>query len=150
MNLDFKPEVLSKEYVKENGVLYDDNVFYSENEEWLALLDKTPELGGKPFTGLLYELYMNGIPRYYEYYREGFADGEYVTFYDNGAVASYCIMKGFAYVGDAYEWHRNGKLKRFDKKDGKGIKLKTVCFDTDGNITYLMEKGKVIINKGWC
>ena len=54
--LDFQPNLLSLEYVKENEILYDEYIFYSKNEGCEVLLDKTPELGGKPFTGLLYEL----------------------------------------------------------------------------------------------
>ena len=60
-DFDFKPDVLSLEYVKEHGTLYDGCVFYSDNEECEALFDKKPELGGKPFTGLLYELDMDAV-----------------------------------------------------------------------------------------
>ncbi len=148
LNLDFKPEVLSKEYVKEHGTLYDEYIFYSENEECEPLYDKSPELGGKPFTGLLYELNMEGNLRYYLYYKDGFSDGEYVSFYDNGAVASYCIMKGFAFSGKLYKWHRNGKLKSFREVDEKRRHIKTVKLDNDGNIIFLAEKGKVKIDKG--
>lgn len=145
--LDFRPDVLSPEYVKENGTLYDENVFYSIDEGYYELYDKNPELGGKPFTGLLYELDMNGILRYYKYYREGYGDGEYVTFYDNGAVASYCIMKGVAFDRKLYKWHRNGKLKLFKELDENRRHIKTVKLDNDGNIIFLMEKGKVKIGK---
>lgn len=121
--------------------------FYSEDYECEALCDKAPELGGKPFTGLLYELDMNGVLRYYQYYKDGFGDGEYVTFYDSGAVASYCIMKGFAFVGKIYEWHRNGKLKSFKEVDENRRHIKTVKLDNAGNIIFLMEKGKIKVNK---
>ena len=100
--LDFHPNLLSPEHVKEHGTLYDEYIFYSEDEECGPLYDKLPALGGKPFTGLLYELDIEGNLRYYQYYKDGFGDGEYITFYDNGAVASYCIMKGFSFVGKLY------------------------------------------------
>ncbi len=77
-DFNFKPDVLSLEYVKEHGTLYDEYIFYSKDEECEPLYDKSPALGGKPFTGLLYELDMKGNPRYYKYYKEGFGDGEYV------------------------------------------------------------------------
>ena len=134
--------------MKEYGTLYDEYIFYSENEECEPLYDKAPALEGKPFTGLLYELNMEGNLRYYQYYKDGFGDGEYVTFYDNGAVASYCIMKGFAFAGKLYEWHRNGKLKSFIEVDEKRRHIKTVKLDNDGNIIFLAEKGKVKIDKG--
>ncbi len=147
-DFDFKPDVLSSEYVKEHGTLYDDYVFYSENEECEALFDKKPELGGKPFTGLLYELDMDGILRWYQYYKDGFGDGEYVTFYDNGAVASYRKMEGFGFYDKAYEWHRNGRLKRFDEKDDNRRHIRIIRFDENGNITLWIENGITKIDKG--
>lgn len=114
--------------------------FYCEDYEWEVLCDRAPERGGKPFTGLLYELDMNGNLRYY---KEGFGDGEYVSFYNTGA-----IMKGSAFVGKLYEWHRNGKLKSFKEVDDKRRHIKTVKLDNDGNIIFLMEKGKVKVDKG--
>ena len=62
--LDFRPDVLSLEYVKEHGALYSDDVFYLDDFETGVLFDKDPKLDGKPFTGLLYELDDNGILRY--------------------------------------------------------------------------------------
>ena len=147
-DFDFKPDVLSSEYVKEHGTLYDDYVFYSENEECEALFDKKPELGGKPFTGLLYELDMDGILRWYQYYKDGFGDGEYVAFYDNGAVATYCIMKGFSFFGKLHKWHRDGRLKSFHEKDDNHRYIRTIEFDENGNITYWQENGIIKIDKG--
>ena len=54
--IDFKPEILSKEYVEKHGVLYDDD-FYQDDYQIGTLYDKAPEYGGTPFTGLLYELF---------------------------------------------------------------------------------------------
>ena len=147
-DFDFKPDVLSSEYVKEHGTLYDDYVFYSENEECEALFDKKPELGGKPFTGLLYELDMDGILRWYQYYKDGFGDGEYVAFYDNGAVATYCIMKGFSFFGKLHKWHRDGRLKSFHEKDDNDKYIRRIEFDENGNITYWLENGIKKIDKG--
>ncbi len=147
-DFDFKPDVLSLEYVKEHGTLYDGCVFYSENEEWEALFDKRPELGGKPFTGLLYELDMDGILRWYQYYKDGFGDGEYVAFYDNGAVATYCIMKGFSFFGKLHKWHRDGRLKSFHEKDDNHRYIRTIEFDENGNITLWIENGITKIDKG--
>ena len=147
-DFDFKPDVLSSEYVKEHGTLYDDYVFYSENEECEALFDKKPELGGKPFTGLLYELDMDGILRWYQYYKDGFGDGEYVAFYDSGAVATYCIMKGFSFVDKLYKWYRNGRLESFHERGHHRRDVKTIKFDENGNITYWLENGIKKIDKG--
>lgn len=143
----FRPDVLSLEYVKEHGVLYSDDVFYLDDFKSCVLYDKDPKLGGKPFTGLLYELDDNGILRYYKYYTEGFDDGEYVEFYDSGAIASYCIMKYGAFVDKLYEWHRNGKLKYFKEIDKNRKQIITIRFDDAGNIVFLMEKGEIKIDK---
>lgn len=145
--LNFCPDVLSLEYVKEHGVLYLDDVFYFDDFKSCVLFDKDPKLGGKPFTGLLYELYNNGMPRYYQYYIEGFEDGEYVEFYDSGAIASYCIKKYGAFVDKVYEWHRNGKLKYFKEIDKNRRQIRTISFDDAGNIIFLMEKGEIKIDK---
>ena len=42
----------------------------------------------------------------------------------------------------------NGKLKSFKEVDEKRRHIKTVKLDNDGNIIFLMEKGKVKIDKG--
>lgn len=146
--LDFHPNLLSPEHMKEHGALYDEYIFYSEDEECGPLYDKSPALRGKPFTGLLYELDIEGNLRYYQYYKDGFADGEYVTFYDNGAVASHCIMKGFSFVGKLYKWYRNGRLKCFYEKGQNRGYIRTIKFDENGNITLLVENGKTKIEKG--
>jgi hypothetical protein len=44
MNLDFKPEVLSKEYVKEHGVPYDNDFFYQDDYHIGALYDRLPDV----------------------------------------------------------------------------------------------------------
>lgn len=147
-DLNFKPDVLSVEYVKEHGVLYNEYIFYSENEECEPLYDKDPSLGGKPFTGLLYELDFNGVLRYYQYYENGFGNGEYVTFYDTGAVASYCVMERFEYVGKLYKWYKNGNLKCYHEKDSNRRDIKTINFDENGKITLLIENGKAKVEKG--
>ena len=140
-DFNFKPDVLSLEYVKEHGTLYDEYIFYSEDEECEPLYDKSPALGGKPFTGLLYELDIEGNLRYYQYYKDGFGDGEYVTFYDNGAVASHCIMEGFSFVGKLHKWYRNGRLKCFYEKGKNRRYIRTIKFDENGNVTLLVENG---------
>lgn len=140
-DFNFKPDVLSLEYVKEHGTLYDEYIFYSEDEECEPSYDKSPALGGKPFTGLLYELDIEGNLRYYQYYKDGFGDGEYVTFYDNGAVASHCIMKDFSFVGKLYKWYRNGRLKCFYEKGKNRRYIRTIKFDENGNVTLLVENG---------
>ena len=52
----------------------------------------TEDEGGKPFTGLAYELYENGNLAYYCYYKNGFKEGNYVKFHHNGKVKSIDYM----------------------------------------------------------
>ena len=146
--LKFTPQLLSLEYVKKHGVRYDENIMYCWDDETTPLYDKDPELGGKLFTGLLYDcFYDSDMISWYEYYTDGYGDGEYVCFYDNGAVSSYCIMDGYGFVGKLYKWHKNGRLKAYDEKDDHNRYIKTIHWDEDGNITYLSENGSCIINK---
>ncbi|MBE6867353.1 MAG: hypothetical protein E7494_01175 [Ruminococcus albus] len=145
----FTPQLLSPEYVKQHGVRYDESIMYCEDYETTPLYDKDPASGGKLFTGLLYDFYYDSdMISWYEYYTDGYGDGEYVCFYDNGAVSSYCIMEGYGFVGKLYKWHKNGRLKSYDEKDDNDRYIKTVRLDEDGNITYLLENGHCIINKG--
>lgn len=142
--LDFKPKILSKEYVEEYGVLYDEDVFYQDDYQIEALYDKAPELGGKPFTGLLYELY-NGKLIYYQYYKDGYGDGECVRFYENGDIASYCTMQKFSHRSKSYCWYKDGKLKSFSEVDEKRRYINSIRYDEEGNIAFLIENGKTII-----
>ena len=56
-------------------------------------------------------------------------------------------MKGYAFAGKLYQWHRNGMLKAYVEKDDRGRYIRTVHWDEDGTVTYLCENGGCIINK---
>lgn len=144
MNLDFKPKVLSKEYVKEHGVPYDDDVFYQDDYHIGALYDRLPELGGTPFTGLLYELYNDKLI-YYQFFTDGYGDGEFVRFYETGNVASYCIMKKDSFLSTSYCWYKNGKLKSFSEVDEKRNYINSIKYDEDGSVTLLIKNGVTIV-----
>ena len=146
--LKLNPRLLSPEYVKRHGVRYDESIMYSEDYETTPLYDKDPSSGGKLFTGLLYDLYHDSdVISWYKYYTDGYGDGEYVCFYDNGSVSSYCIMEGYGFVGKLYEWHQNGRLKSYDEKDDNDRYIKAIHWDENGNITFLLENGECIIDK---
>ena len=134
--LKFTPQLLSPEYVKQHGVRYDENIMYCWDDETTPLYDKDPASGGKLFTGLLYDFYYDSdMISWYKYYTDGYGDREYVCFYDNGAVSSYCIM------------HKNGRLKEYVEKDDRDRNIKRIRWDKDGNITYLVENGSCLINR---
>jgi antitoxin component YwqK of YwqJK toxin-antitoxin module len=57
-------------------------------------------------------------------------------------------MEGFGFYDKAYEWHRNGRLKRFDEKDDNRRHIRIIRFDENGNITLWIENGITKIDKG--
>lgn len=141
--LDFKPEVLSKEYVEEHGVPFDDD-FYQDDWQLEELYDKDPELGGKPFTGLLYKV-CNDVLVYYQFYKDGFGDGEAVRFYDTGELKSYYIKRQGTFKSKLYEWFQNGKLGYYCETDKNRRTVNAIRCDEEENIVLLIENGKVKI-----
>ena len=101
-------KVLTKEYVLNNGVDFEGlwNEYCSDR-----ILDKPENEGGKPFTGLAYELYKNNELNYYCFYKEGFEHGDYVEFYENGNIQSVQYMKYGSIVGKEETWFKSGMLK---------------------------------------
>ena len=78
-------KILTKEYVLNNGIDFDDDIL---EQEYLSdrILDNSKEAGVKPFTGLTYETYPNGNLAYYCYYKNGFSHGDFIEFYDDGKI----------------------------------------------------------------
>ncbi len=72
--------LFSLEYVLRNGVLYDSlsDEYYWENgvNHYERMFDKPMDDGGKPFSGIAYELYPEGNIRGYTEYKEGYQYGE--------------------------------------------------------------------------
>ncbi len=101
-------KVLTKEYVLNNGVDFEElwNEYCSDR-----ILDKPENEGGKPFTGLAYELYNNNELNYYCFYKDGFEHGDYVEFYENGNIQSAQYMKYGSIVGKEETWFKSGMLK---------------------------------------
>ena len=101
-------DVLTKEYVLNNGVDFE-NLWGEYCSD--RILDKPEYEGGKPFTGLAYELYNNGQLIYYCFYKEEFEHGAYVEFYENGNIESIQYMKYGRIRGKEEVWFENGSLK---------------------------------------
>lgn len=76
--------------ILENGVNFENLQFEYCSDR---ILDDYGENGGKPFTGLTYELFDNGRISYYCYYVDGFPDGNFVQFYTDGTIHSISKMK---------------------------------------------------------
>lgn len=99
---------LTKEYVFNNGIDFEElwGEYCSDR-----ILDKPEDEGGKPFTGLVYELYNTGELANYCIYKEGFLHGEYVKFYKNSTVKSVQYMKYGVISGREEIWFDNGQVK---------------------------------------
>ena len=74
-------------------------------------MDNSKEVDGKPFTGLTYETYSNGNLAYYCYYKNGFKDGDFIEFYNDGKVKSMQYMQRGRTYGIRRILYNNGMLK---------------------------------------
>ena len=85
-------EILKLDEVVKNGTEFTGDMCWS-GREGQQVYTKDMQLGGEPFTGLLYELWDNGGLSYYAYYLDGFKHGIFVEFYHSGKIESFCEMK---------------------------------------------------------
>ncbi len=103
--------ILTKEYVLNNGIDFDDDDILEQEYLSDRILDNSEEGQGKPFTGLTYEVYPNGNLIYYCYYKNGFMDGDFIKFYNDGKIKSMqCMQRGRTY-GIRKIWYNSGTLK---------------------------------------
>ncbi len=126
------PAILSFEEVLANGIEFEDDVCFS-GPYGQEVYDKPMEEGGQPITGILYELYENGNPIYYSYYKDGISEGEYVTFYENGQIESYQVMHQGCVHGTSTSWFENGEIKSIAEAK-YGFKLTYKEWDMYGNL----------------
>ena len=95
-------------YEREDGFDYSgiDNAFlYYGGDEFS---------GGKPFTGLYYELFPNEKLESYATYQNGMPIGGYYTFYENGKIKTYSYFSEDRLNNYCYYFDENGNLKRTD------------------------------------
>ncbi len=130
--------ILSTEYVKANGVLWKDDFTYESYWEngynhYERLFDKPMDKGGKPVTGLIYELFPDGTLSDYAYYKDGYNHGEDVEFYKSGRLRSYTLFKYSEFY--LYEWYENGQLKElFERyRDDNKYFRRTTRYNENGN-----------------
>jgi antitoxin component YwqK of YwqJK toxin-antitoxin module len=123
-------EILATEYVKQNGVDYDTlfSVLHSD-----ALYDAVEEDGGKPYTGIVYETYLDGSLAYYCHFKNGFEDGKYVEFHKNGNLKSVEMMEHGQTKGGQKEWFENGNLKSISEFSN-GKCLSYTKWDEEGHM----------------
>lgn len=131
--------ILSADYVKANGILWDEDLFTYESDwensyyHYGRLFDKPMDEGGKPVTALIYELFPDGTLANYSYYKDGYEYGSAVEFYKNGRVESYKLFTDSEFY--LYEWYETGNIKEFFERyrdDNKYFRRMT-RYDENGN-----------------
>ena len=140
-----KPEevrsvLLPDAYIKEHGVSYyslADEYYYDENGvyHYERMFDKPMEEGGKPFTGLAFEVYDDSQQiGFYIEMKDGYQFGDYVGFYENGALSFYTRMDEKEYY--KYEWYENGALKMFTdwRRKGEQVLKHIKEYDENGKL----------------
>lgn len=124
-------QLLDKQYVVEHGVDFDEKLWFTSYSD--EVLDNPEDKGGKPFTGLAYELHDNGNLAYYCFYKNGFMEGNHVTFHQNGRVKSFETMVKGQTKGLRINWYDSGELK-FEGNYQFGVCLTFTEWDKAGNI----------------
>lgn len=124
--------ILTKEYVLNNGIDFDDDIL---EQEYLSdrILYNSKESGIKPFTGLIYEIYPNGNLAYYCYYKNGFSDGDFIEFYNDGKIKSTQHMQRGRILGVEKIWYGNGMLKSESRYE-YGVCLTFKEWDENGKL----------------
>ncbi|MBQ9908059.1 MAG: hypothetical protein IJM46_14960 [Oscillospiraceae bacterium] len=115
--------LLPDEYIKAHGVseyslpeeyYYDEDGVYHYDRKF----DKPMEEGGKPFNGVSFEMYEDSDQiGFYIEHKDGYYFGDYVRFYQNGALRRYTRKDAKEWY--AYEWYENGVLKKMTEWDTK-------------------------------
>jgi len=68
--------------------------------------------GGKPFTGLYYELYPDGKLNLYTTYQDGMPIGDFFSFHQNGKIKSYSYFSKDRLNDYRYLYDEEGKMIR--------------------------------------
>ncbi|MBD8498789.1 toxin-antitoxin system YwqK family antitoxin [Paenibacillus arenosi] len=112
-------DIYTLEYIRNNGSDFEDLWFTSCSDE---IIDNPEDEGGKPFTGLTYELYENGCLRYFCFYKNGFKEGMFREYYRSGKLKSEEVMKYGQTIGKRTIWYESGKIKSVSEHE-QGIEL---------------------------
>ncbi len=101
-----KLTILSREYVIENGINWDDDsdIGFDYYGDRVCDLSADEEV---PFTGLLYELYDDGSLWWYGYYEDGLKTETNVRFYPSGEICEY------SETGTHYQWYESGRIWKY-------------------------------------
>ena len=134
-------KILSVEYVKSNGVNFDETKFSFESY-WENGINHYERLfyNQKVFSGLEYELYPDGKLWGYSYYKDGYKDREDVEFYPDGQISKYVNFQSEINVTHIIRWHKNGKIKSNSELSDHSRHEKFIEYDENGNLINQSEK----------
>lgn len=123
--------IIDEAIILQSGINFENLAFEYCSDR---ILDDYEENGGRPFTGLTYELFDNGRISYYCYYVNGFPEGDLVKLYANGTICSISKMKR-GQSAEKAEWYQDGKIKE-EGMYNCGICISSKKWDEQGNLTY--------------
>ena len=118
------------EYIKSVGVDFN-CLSYSYDGNFI--LDNPEDEGGKPFSGVAYELYQNGNLAYYCFYQNGLSHGVYRSFYENGNVKCQQMMQYGMVFGKMECFYENGMMKSSSNNE-QGVQLSYKEWDNQGKL----------------
>lgn len=127
-----KLNVRTKDEILREGIEFTGDVCFS-GEYGDEVYDKEMEDGGKPITGMIYEKDDIGNILYYAFYVDGVANGDYVSFYESGAIKEMYVMRQGTKWGESVVLYENGAVKCIEKCK-YGIVLNYKKFDVDGRL----------------
>lgn len=109
-------EIISQGGIEGSEEAYDreDGFEYSGHNCSLLYYGGDEFNGGKPFTGLYYELYENGKLESYCMYQNGMLKGNGYSFYESGKMKAYRFFSEDGLNNFCYHFDENENLERAD------------------------------------
>lgn len=102
-------KLLDKNFILSNGIDYDElEVDYDRFGDKEFIISDGKE---KFFSGITYSLFPNGNLEFYAFFRDGFKEGDFIEFYEDGKIKSNQYMQRGRTYGERKKWYRNGVLK---------------------------------------
>lgn len=118
------------ETIKNMGVNFED-LWYSFDGD--IILDNPEDDGGKPFSGIAYELHNNGKLAYFCFYKNGLKHGVYKSFYESGKIKCHQFMQYGFVSGKSESFFESGNIKSICNSE-LGIKLSYKEWDENGSL----------------
>ena len=117
-------EIIAQEGIEGSEEAYDDEhgFEYSGSDNAFLYYGGDESNGGKPFTGLYYELFPNGKLESYAKYENGMPIEGYYSFYESGTIKRYSYFSRDRMNNYCYYFDKEGNIEREDLwKNGRLI-----------------------------